>query len=145
MKVRDSGMPEDERWSAFFDPRRILGTFGLAGETGDVVEFGCGYGTFTLPAARLVSGTVHAIDIEPAMVEWVREKCHREGIANVKAEVRDFVEEGTGLPDDSVRVALHFYILHHEEPVALMEEAFRYGLLFRKPALALKNSLRRLQ
>jgi len=125
MKVRDSGMPEEAWWSTFFDPEGILRAFGLGGEAGDVVEFGCGYGTFTLPAARLVSGTVHALDIEPALVETVKEQCSREGIDNVRAQVRDFVEGGTGLPDDSVRFALLFNILHHEEPMALMAEAFR--------------------
>ena len=125
MKVRDSGMPEEAWWSTFFDPERILRAFGLGGEAGDVVEFGCGYGTFTLPAARLVSGTVHALDIEPALVETVKEQCSRERIDNVRAQVRDFVEGGTGLPDDSVRFALLFNILHHEEPMALVAEAFR--------------------
>ena len=125
MKVRDSGMPEEARWATFFDPERILRDFGRGGEAGDVVEFGCGYGTFTLPAARRISGTVHALDIEPAMVETVKEQCSREGIDNVRAQVRDFVEGGTGLPDDSARFALLFNILHHEEPMALMAEAFR--------------------
>jgi len=125
MKVRDSGMPEEAWWSTFFDAEGILRAFGLGGEAGDVVEFGCGYGTFTLPAARRISGTVHALDIEPALVEMVKDKCSREGIDNVRAQVRDFVGEGTGLPDAAVRFALLFNILHHEEPMALMEESFR--------------------
>lgn len=124
MKVRDSGMPEEEMWSEFFDPEKILRTFGLD-RAKDIVEFGCGYGTFTQAAARLVSGTVHALDIEPEMVETVQEKCRLVGIGNVHAIVRDFVAEGTGLTSDSVDAALLFNILHHEEPVALMREAFR--------------------
>lgn len=39
--------------------------------------------------------------------------------------VRDFVKEGTGLLDDSIEASLLFNILHYEEPVALMKEAFR--------------------
>jgi SAM-dependent methyltransferase len=125
MKVRDSGMPEEEMWSEFFDPEKILRTFGLDQGVKDVVEFGCGYGTFTLAAARLALGTVHAFDIEPEMVETVREKCRLARIDNVRADVRDFVAEGTGLRSDSVDAALLFNILHNEEPVALMKEAFR--------------------
>lgn len=125
MKVRDSGMPEEEMWSEFFDPEKILRTFGLDRGVWDIVEFGCGYGTFTLAAARLAAGSVHALDIEPEMVETVREKCRQAGIDNVSAAVRDVVAEGTGLPSGSADAALLFNILHHEEPAALMKEAFR--------------------
>jgi SAM-dependent methyltransferase len=59
------------------------------------------------------------------MVDVVRQKCVAAGIANVQAEVRDFVAEGTGLADNSMAAALLFNILHHEEPVALMKEALR--------------------
>jgi SAM-dependent methyltransferase len=125
MKVRDSGMPEEEMWSDFFDPEKILRIFGLDRGIKDIVEFGCGYGTFTLAAAKLASGTVHALDIEPEMVEIVRGKCRQTGIDNVRAAVRDFVAGGTGLSSGSVEAALLFNILHHEEPVALMKEALR--------------------
>jgi ubiquinone/menaquinone biosynthesis C-methylase UbiE len=125
MKVRDSGMPEEEMWTGFFDPAKVLAVLGLDRGVQDLVEFGCGYGTFTLAAAGSASGTVHALDIEPEMVKVVRQKCCEAGIANVKATVRDFVAEGTGLADNSMDAALLFNILHHEEPVALMKEAFR--------------------
>ncbi|MGB9082622.1 MAG: class I SAM-dependent methyltransferase, partial [Desulfuromonadaceae bacterium] len=65
------------------------------------------------------------LDIEPEMVDVVRQKCIEAGIANVQAEVRDFVAGGTGRADNSMDAALLFNILHHEEPVALMKEAFR--------------------
>jgi SAM-dependent methyltransferase len=125
MKVRDSGMPDEEMWAGFFDPAGVLRVFGFDRGVRDLVEFGCGYGTFTLAAARIADGTVHALDIEPDMVRVVQEKCRAAGVSNVRATVRDFVAEGTGLADDSVDAALLFNILHHEEPVALMKEALR--------------------
>lgn len=125
MKVRDSGMPEEERWTSFFDPESVLRIFGLDQDVESLVDFGCGYGTFTLAAARLVSGIVYALDIEPEMVEAVRAKCLQERTSNVRTEVRDFVESGTGLPDDSVDAALLFNILHHENPLALFGESLR--------------------
>ena len=125
MKVRDSGMPDEEMWTGFFDPFKVLEVLGLGRGVQDVVEFGCGYGTFTLAAAGIASGTVHALDIEPEMVDVVLQKCGEAGIANVHAAVRDFVSDGTGLADSSMDAALLFNILHHEEPVALMKEAFR--------------------
>jgi len=125
MKVRDSGMPDEEMWSGFFDPDKVLAVFGLDRGVEDMVEFGCGYGTFTLAAAKIATGTVHALDIEPEMVDVVLQKCVDAGITNVQARVRDFVGAGTGLADSSMDAALLFNILHHEEPVALMKEALR--------------------
>ena len=40
---------------------------GLRPDAGDVVDFGCGYGTFAIPAARIVTGTVFALDAAVAM------------------------------------------------------------------------------
>lgn len=125
MKVRDSGMPDEEMWSGFFDPDRILRTFGLNREIAGIVEFGCGYGTFTLPAAKMIRGIVNAYDIEPAMVAAVDERSRQASIKNIRAVVRDFVTQGTGLPQDSMDAALLFNILHHDRPVALMKEAYR--------------------
>jgi hypothetical protein len=48
MKGRESGMPDEAYWSSFFDTEAVIETLlGPATEAGDVVEFGCGYGTFT--------------------------------------------------------------------------------------------------
>jgi SAM-dependent methyltransferase len=125
VKVRDSGMPDEEMWTVFFDPDRILQTFKLDQDVGDVVEFGCGYGTFTLAVARMIRGTVNAFDIEPAMVAAVTEKSCQAGIKNIHTEVRDFIIQGTGLPQNSMDAALLFNIIHHDQPVALMKEAYR--------------------
>ncbi|MFO7984175.1 MAG: class I SAM-dependent methyltransferase [Desulfuromonadales bacterium] len=125
MKVRDSGMPEEEKWTDFFDPESILRLFGLDRGVENLVDFGCGYGTFTVAAAKLVSGTVYALDIEPEMIETVRTKCRHAGLDNVRAELRDFVSSGTGLAENSVDAALLFNILHHENPRDLMAEALR--------------------
>jgi SAM-dependent methyltransferase len=125
MKVRDSGMPDEDMWSSFFDPDSVLTVFGLENGIHNLVEFGCGYGTFTLAAAKIVSGTVYALDIEQEMVSIVQQKCLEAGIANVQETVCDFVAKGSGLADSSMDAALLFNILHHEEPVALLKEAFR--------------------
>jgi SAM-dependent methyltransferase len=125
MKVRDSGMPDEEMWVGFFDPANVLNVLGLNSGIQDLAEFGCGYGTFTLATADIASGTVYALDIEPEMVYVVQQKCLDAGKSNVQVVLRDFVAEGTGLDDNSMDAALLFNILHHEEPVALMKEALR--------------------
>jgi SAM-dependent methyltransferase len=125
MRIRESGMPDEEMWDSFFGPTAALPALGLTAACGDVVEFGCGYGTFTVPAARIVSGTVHAIDIDAEMITATEAKARAAALPNVKPRLRDFVAEGTGLPDCSVGYAMLFNILHAECPDVLLAEAFR--------------------
>ncbi len=125
MKTRESGMPEEATWAGFFDPPTVLRTLQLGGSCRDVVDFGCGYGTFTIAAARIVAGVVHALDIEPEMIAATRAKAEAAGLANVRTVLRDFVADGTGLPDASVDYAMLFNILHAEHPEPLLGEAFR--------------------
>ena len=126
MKGRESGMPDEAYWSSFFDPEAVAGR--LLGEdilAGDIVEFGCGYGTFTVPAARHTSGVVTALDIDPEMVAVVRQKARDANVANVRAEVRELVAHGTGLSAGSQAHAMIYNLLHLERPVALLREAYR--------------------
>ena len=118
-------MPEESVWAGFFAPEAVLRKLGLTSSCGDVVDFGCGYGTFTIPAARIVSGIVHALDIEPDMVQATAAKAQEAGLKNVKTYLRDFVAEGAGLPDASVEYAMLFNILHAERPDTLLREALR--------------------
>jgi len=125
MKVRDSGMPDETVWARFFDARQILIKLDFTDFEADVVDFGCGYGTFTVAAARLASGTVYALDIETEMIEATAARAASLGLDNVKTAVRDFAATGTGLPDASTSYAMLFNILHAEDPVGLLGEAFR--------------------
>ena len=125
MKTRESGMPDESMWSGFFLPEQTLAKLGLTGSFRDVVDFGCGYGTFTIPAARIVRGTVHALDIEAEMVEATARKAVEAGLNNVHVERRDFVAEGTGLADGGVDYVMLFNILHCEQPEVLLREAWR--------------------
>lgn len=126
MKGRESGMPEEAHWMSFFDADAAMDRLLGAGHIrGDVLEFGCGYGTFTLPAARRVTGVVTALDIEPDMVAEVRHKAAQAGLVNIQAELRDFVRDGTGVERHSQAHAMIFNLLHLEQPVSLLHEAHR--------------------
>ena len=124
-KGRDSGMPEETYWESFFNPGCIVERLGCVGLTGDVVDFGCGYGQFTVAAARRTTGTVYGLDIESEMIEVTRNRAEAAGAGNVVAERRDFLTHGTGRPDASAAFAMLFNILHIEEPVKLLREAYR--------------------
>lgn len=125
MKARESGMPPEETWDEFFDPAEALDRLRLTPRHRDVVDIGCGYGTFAVPAAMRVGGTVHAIDIDPAMVERTRKRASAAGLDNVRCDVRDFVDQGTGLSVASIDYATLFNLLHLEDPEALLAEVFR--------------------
>ena len=126
MKGRESGMPEEADWEAFFDAPSVLARiFNSEVIDGDAVEFGCGYGTFTIPAALRTRGLVTALDIELGMVQLTSDKAARLGLTNVRAEVRDFAVDGTGLPASSQAHAMIYNLLHIEEPLALLKEARR--------------------
>lgn len=118
-------MPPLEMWEAFFDPDSILKALGCDGLRGDVVDFGCGYGGFTIAAARQVSGTVYAMDLDPAMVQATNDRVTQAALRNVGVQKRDFVTDGCGRPDGSVSFVMLFNILHTEEPMTLLHEAHR--------------------
>ena len=56
----------------------------LGDSPGHIVEFGCGFGTFTLPAARRTTGIVTALDIKPARVANVRQKANVEACEKIR-------------------------------------------------------------
>ena len=126
MKGRESGMPEEDYWASFFDADRAVETLLSDSDLqGNLVEFGCGYGTFTLLAAQRITGKVTALDIEPDMVTSVRCKAEMVGLSNIHVVLRDFVAQGTGLADGSQAHAMIYNLLHLENPNALLAEAYR--------------------
>lgn len=130
MKGRESGMPDEAYWASFFDPQAVLERLRLPQNSRcNALEFGCGYGTFTLPAASCTQGTVTALDIEPDMVSLVQQRAKDAGLANVRAEVRDFVEYGTGVPDGSQGHVMAFNLLHIKDPQALLREPTGFSSL----------------
>ena len=125
MKARDSGMPEEQMWASFFDAPRMLAALGFTGIKGNVADFGCGYGTFTIAAASLTIATVFAFDIEREMIVATAHKARSLDLHNVCAVHRDVIELGSGLADATLAYAMLFNILHAEQPLVLLREVFR--------------------
>jgi len=125
MKVRDSGMPEEEMWSGFFDPLLILPQMEVSYETHTIVDLGCDFGTFSIPTAKVVSGKVLAYDIDEEMIELMKTKINQLGINNIELHQSDFIANGTGLPANSVDYVMIFNILHHDHPEQILSEVFR--------------------
>ncbi len=122
MKLRESGMPEEAYWETLFDVPLILDRLGINRQLRDVVELGCGYGTFTLPVALRISGVLTTFDIESEMVERTRQRAAQAGVGNVLYVVGDVFTDGFGEPA-SKDACLLFNILHCEQPMKLLAEA----------------------
>jgi ubiquinone/menaquinone biosynthesis C-methylase UbiE len=125
MKIRESGMPGENLWEDFFEPDKILATMELNYNVVNVADFGCGYGTFTIPASKVIKGTIYAIEIENEMINRVAERASKEKLNNVETMLCDFIYEGSGLENESVDYAMLFNILHAEKPGELLKEAYR--------------------
>src|SRR5260370_38658837 len=89
-------MPVVEQWESYFYTAGILDSFGFSRLSGDAIEFGCGYGTFTIVAARRILGTLLALDIDPFMVAATADRVPQADLKNVVVEQRDFVTQGCG-------------------------------------------------
>ncbi len=125
MKIRESGMPEETYWESFFHTDMILSKLQIDNTIFDAVEFGSGYGTFTIPAAKIIKGNFYAFDIDPAMIDRLTQRVSEENLSNVKIIKRNFVNDGTGLKENSVNYVMLFNILHAENPLVLLNEAYR--------------------
>jgi ubiquinone/menaquinone biosynthesis C-methylase UbiE len=125
MKIRESGMPGEKYWESFFDVDNIFNKLQLNDKVKDLAEFGSGYGTFTIPAAKIIQGKVYALEIDPTMINHLKQKVMVENLSNIKILQKDFVKDGTGLKDNSVDYVMLFNILHAENPRILLDEAYR--------------------
>lgn len=67
MKIDDSGMPDEVIWNSLFDIGGIVDWLAISQNTA-IVEIGCGYCTFTVPAAQMTSGKVTAYDIDASVI-----------------------------------------------------------------------------
>jgi ubiquinone/menaquinone biosynthesis C-methylase UbiE len=118
-------MPAEELWSGFFDVERILNCMQVNSEIIAAADFGCGYGTFAVPAAKRIGGILYAIDIEMELLRAVSSKAREAGLTNVRTILSDLLREGSSLRNESVDYVMLFNILHSEDPLNLLREAFR--------------------
>jgi SAM-dependent methyltransferase len=116
MRIRDSGMPDEAYWESLLDVPLIVSRLDIASCL-DVAELGCGYGTFTVPVARAIRGTVYTFDVDEAMI---RRTSRRAAGLRVVCQERDVMDRGFGVTVDAV---LLFNILHGDRPVELLRHA----------------------
>ncbi len=125
MKLRESGMPEEAYWETLFNLHLVLDRLGIDRQFEDVIEMGCGYGTFTIPVARRISGQLTTFDIDETMLERTRQRATLAGLSNIVLIKRDVFAEGFGGESGTQDACLLFNILHCEAPKHLLVEGAR--------------------
>jgi ubiquinone/menaquinone biosynthesis C-methylase UbiE len=79
-------------------------------EGSHVLDYGCGPGFVTIPAAKIVGskGMIYALDIHPLSIQIIEQKIKKYNLQNIKSIL---TENRTGLPDESIDVALLFNVI----------------------------------
>ena len=128
------------------NPRRSLEKAQMK-EGMSVVDYGCGPGSFTIPAAELVGqeGKVFAVDIHPLAIGTVKQKASRKGLQNVETVlVRGYDSGIEGASIDRVLLIDTIHLI--DDPDALFREIHRMlkpdGLLFMEKGHMAKSEQR---
>lgn len=92
---------------AFSDPQRNIEQFGLS-EGMRVADFGAGSGFYTLAAAARVGrdGRVYAIDIQPGLLDRLKDASHGEEVSTVEVVQGDLERLGGSKLDDNTMDAV---------------------------------------
>jgi len=91
----------------------------------NILDYGCGSGTYSIAAARLVgkSGKVYALDIHPLGIKRVQDIASDKGITNIETICSDCA---TGLEDRSIDIALLYDTFHNlTDPDEVLNELHR--------------------
>lgn len=115
LEIRDLIMP----------PCKLLGRIDEIREGAHLLDYGCGPGSYTIPAAQLVgsSGIVYAADSNSLAINEVKRRAKKKGITNIKTVMTDSM---TGLADASVDVVLLIHVLHEfNNPDLIIDELNR--------------------
>ena len=91
-----------------------------------VLDVGPGNGRYTVAAAKVVGshGHVHAIDLEPRMIDRVHQRAGREGVTNIEGRVADVY--ALPYPDDFFDVVYLIAVTGEiPEPIRMLRECRR--------------------
>ena len=112
----------------------------LVAEGQTFLDYGCGTGCFSIPAARMVgkNGKVFALDCFPRQLEVVTKRSRKEGLTNIEVILS---ECDTGLPDVCVDVVWMCDVLHEvQDRRAVLEEVHR--VLRREGTLVIHDGMK---
>ena len=78
-----------------------------------VLDFGCGYGAYTIPAAKIVGaqGKVYALDKDKEALDELMQKAESAGLKNIE-RMETSGELEIELTDESIDIVLMFDVFH---------------------------------
>lgn len=79
-----------------------------------VLDFGCGIGDYTIPAAKIVGarGKIYALDKDRESLEFLMGRAKRYGLKNIKV-MKTSGELEIGLEDESIDIVLLYDVIHN--------------------------------
>jgi ubiquinone/menaquinone biosynthesis C-methylase UbiE len=98
-----------DRRREMLPPEQILAKLKIHSEH-KVCDLGAGNGYFTIPIAGLTRGKVYAVDVEPKMLELLKNRANDAGIQNIEYKVADIAH--TDLPDGSINRVFSSFVMH---------------------------------
>jgi len=108
----------------FMHPKDLLKEGGIKPGF-QVLDYGCGPGSYLLPLVELVgnSGKIYALDIHPSAIQSVQNIMAKNNLINVDTILSDCKTE---LPDNSIDVVLLYDTFHDlNNPNKILEELHR--------------------
>jgi len=93
-----------------------------------LIDIGCGYGTFIIPASKIIKEKVIGVDVDNSMIEICSDKIQKNKITNVELLNIDMSLDSSfdifKLYKGKINYVSLFNILHCEEPVKLLERVY---------------------
>lgn len=96
-------------------PEEILNMLPIK-RSDSILDAGAGSGYLTIPATKLVDGTVYALDMDTRMLDVIATKMTAENITNIQL-VQGSIDD-IPLPEGSIDLVLASLILHEVRPLS---------------------------
>lgn len=105
-----------------------------------IIDFGCGYGHYTLPCALALNdtGKVYAIDRYNEPLKWIKKKAKLFNVNNIETVKTEGSLE-IGFSDKSIDIVLLYDIIHGED--VKTKESIRFSLYKESHRVLKKNGI----